>query len=171
MQQATLMPALVPAIRFCRRCGRSLSNAHSMQAGMGPVCRGHGKGIAMGGSDAKQLDEPFDAETLDVLCRRVTGDLRCNIPHRHINHSPTGFECGYLGSGPSDLALNIMALHLPLAPGDQGVELNDGTYVSWEAWRLYDAFKRAFVATMDRDGGVIAGSRVKEWIATQAALE
>ena len=28
------------------------------------------------------------------------------------NHSPTGFECGYSGSGPAQLALALLAEHL-----------------------------------------------------------
>ena len=36
------------------------------------------------------------------------------LPPRHdlINHSPTGFEWGYGGSGPAQLALAILADHL-----------------------------------------------------------
>lgn len=33
---------------------------------------------------------------------------------RLIYHSPAGLAYGYAGSGPSDLALNILALHFPL---------------------------------------------------------
>lgn len=41
-------------------------------------------------------------------------------PLRHIvKHSPTGFEWGYGGSGPSDLALAIMADFLGTAPSPQ----------------------------------------------------
>lgn len=36
---------------------------------------------------------------------------------RLIYHSPTGLSYGYAGSGPSDLALNILALHFPLEAG------------------------------------------------------
>lgn len=32
--------------------------------------------------------------------------------HRHVNHSPTGFEWGYLGSGPAQLAFAILLDHL-----------------------------------------------------------
>jgi len=35
---------------------------------------------------------------------------------RLIHHSPSGLSYGYSGSGPSDLALNVLALHLPLCP-------------------------------------------------------
>lgn len=35
---------------------------------------------------------------------------------RIVNHSPTGLGFGYMGSGPSDLALTILNAHLPLDP-------------------------------------------------------
>ncbi|MFC5849357.1 DUF6166 domain-containing protein [Deinococcus petrolearius] len=35
---------------------------------------------------------------------------------RIVNHSPTGLSFGYMGSGPSDLALTILNTHLPLDP-------------------------------------------------------
>src|SRR5713226_1143049 len=58
------------------------------------------------------------------ITRSVSGIVRCMV--RHINggnptlpppyrlphanlHSPTGFECGYGGSGPADLAASILA--------------------------------------------------------------
>lgn len=38
-------------------------------------------------------------------------------PLRHVNrHSPDGFEWGYSGSGPADLALSILADHLAEDP-------------------------------------------------------
>lgn len=40
---------------------------------------------------------------------RVEGEERAPLQHRIVYHSPTGFEFGYAGSGPADLALNILA--------------------------------------------------------------
>lgn len=43
----------------------------------------------------------------------VTVDGRRLNPRRDLyNHSPTGFEWGYCGSGPAQLALAILADHL-----------------------------------------------------------
>ncbi len=36
---------------------------------------------------------------------------------RYVNHSPTGFECGYLGSGPAQLAFAILLDHFR-SPGE-----------------------------------------------------
>lgn len=51
------------------------------------------------------------------------------------NHSPTGFEWGYCGSGPAQLALAILADHL----GDDQQALN-----------LYQRFKWAVVVELPR---------------------
>ena len=31
-----------------------------------------------------------------------------NLPPHIVRHSPTGMSCGYLGSGPADLALSLL---------------------------------------------------------------
>lgn len=51
-------------------------------------------------------------------------------------HSPTGFECGYAGSGPAQLALAICADALG----------NDG-----KAKTIYQRFKVATIAALPRD--------------------
>jgi len=51
------------------------------------------------------------------------------------NHSPTGFEWGYAGSGPAQLALAILADHL----GDDQEALN-----------LYQRFKWAIIVGLPR---------------------
>ena len=45
----------------------------------------------------------------DVICRREAGrTIVEGISQEWVWHSPTGFEWGYGGSGPADLALNIL---------------------------------------------------------------
>lgn len=130
--------------------------------------------------------------TRTIECwREPDGTLQCNIPHRHQHHSPTGFECGYLGSGPSDLALNILALAIP-APPDPGpmpdeetctaaewdawaavdelrIKLHDGSYVHRDVWDLHHAFKQELVATMPRAGGTIPGVVIEAWVTAKLA--
>lgn len=53
------------------------------------------------------------------------------------NHSPTGFEWGYGGSGPSQLALAILADH----SGDE------------VAQKWYQPFKWRMISSLPRDGG------------------
>ena len=68
------------------------------------------------------------------------------------NHSPTGFEWGYAGSGPAQLALAILADLL----GDDS-----------EARRLYQPFKFERIARLPRDPDWrISEAEVREWIKT-----
>lgn len=66
------------------------------------------------------------------------------------NHSPTGFEWGYEGSGPAQLALAILADHLR----------DDDAAV-----KLHQPFKRRVVANLDEDHWELASEHV------QAALQ
>lgn len=65
------------------------------------------------------------------------------------NHSPTGFEWGYGGSGPAQLALALLAEHL----GD-----NDRTL------ELHQEFKWAVVAKLPRRGWTLTSVQVQEAI-------
>ncbi len=87
----------------------------------------------------------------DVRCVRHDAGALVDIPQRFVVHSPTGFEFGYGGSGPADLALNVLALLVP----------------PQEAWRLHQRFKFDCIAKIPRDGGVIEAASVREWIRLQ----
>lgn len=70
-----------------------------------------------------------------------------SYPLRHlVLHSPTGFDYGYLGSGPSDLALSLAADVLGEQPSPSQLKLGDSY-----AWRVHHAVKQQFVATLDQD--------------------
>src|SRR2546422_136834 len=62
------------------------------------------------------------------------------------NHSPTGFEWGYGGSGPAQLALAILADHL-----------DDDD----EAVRLHQDFKREVVANFNRRGWTLTAEQIQ----------
>ena len=62
------------------------------------------------------------------------------------NHSPTGFEWGYGGSGPAQLALAILADHL-----------NDDD----EAVALHQDFKREVVANLDGGGWTLTSEQIQ----------
>src|SRR5690242_6457643 len=62
-------------------------------------------------------------------------------------HSPTGFEWGYNGSGPAQLALALLADWLA----------DDG-----QALALYQAFKSKTVAAFPREGWRLTGSEIDE---------
>lgn len=64
------------------------------------------------------------------------------------NHSPDGFNWGYGGSGPAQLALALLL---------------DVTGDAELATSLHQQFKREFVATLDDDWQITA-DRIKEWV-------
>jgi hypothetical protein len=77
--------------------------------------------------------------------------LVTNVEHRFVVHSPTGFECGYAGSGPADFALNILALFVPPP----------------EAYRLHQAYKSDVIAALKvkvGSGAYIAAASVRKWL-------
>ena len=87
-----------------------------------------------------------------------------------VVHSPTGFEWGYGGSGPADLALSILAdlfgerqRSRPLYT-DRGVE---------RAWRLHDAFKWDWVARVSQGATEWAVGElfIRAWVANQEAMK
>lgn len=83
--------------------------------------------------------------------RLPNGKLETNVPIKMVIHSPGGFEIGYNGSGPADLALNILLL---ITDADT-------------ALRHYQDFKRQFIATMPFSGGEIKLSTICTWLSSQ----
>jgi len=80
----------------------------------------------------------------------VTVDIdSAPLPPRNdlANHSPDGFEWGYAGSGPSQLALAILAYHFHDAGDAQ--ELADA-----KALALYHPFKDKLIAPLPKEGWV-----------------
>jgi len=83
-----------------------------------------------------------------ILKRNANGQVSVNVTHQRVLHSPTGFEWGYGGSGPADLALNIL------------LQFTD----PMTAELLHQAFKWEFIATMPHEGGTISGVDIRSWI-------
>jgi Family of unknown function (DUF6166) len=67
------------------------------------------------------------------------------------NHSPTGFEWGYCGSGPAQLALAILADHLA---DDQ------------QALNVYQRFKWAVIAELPKRGWTLTSQQIQEAVET-----
>ncbi|WP_422120777.1 DUF6166 domain-containing protein [Koleobacter methoxysyntrophicus] len=84
------------------------------------------------------------------MWRDKNGRACVNIPHSIIYHSPCGFEWGYGGSGPADLALNILYAVI----GDKDLAFN-----------LHQKFKWEFTAQIPWEGGVVKRPDVLKWIA------
>lgn len=117
---------------------------------MGPVCfRKHQLETAKNESDENFEIEP-SAFKGDIVCERINGRPQTNVPRVITRHSPDGFEWGYGGSGPADLALNIMVMFV----GKEKAQKNG----------LYQEFKWKFIATMPEEGGVIKRDDILAWL-------
>lgn len=66
------------------------------------------------------------------------------------NHSPDGFEFGYGGSGPAQLALAILLDFTDSVP---------------RALAHYQDFKFAFIAKLQHPGGEITAAAINDWLA------
>ena len=111
------------------------------------------------------VERQADALIEGVTCWRAPdGTARSSIPQRHVHYAPMGFDWGFGGSGPADLALNVLALFLPLTPDATGVALRDGSSVSEAAWALHQQFKYDLIATLPRAGGSISAETIRGWI-------
>jgi hypothetical protein len=84
------------------------------------------------------------------------------LPHI-VWHSPTGFEMGYGGSGPADLALSILADHLGEQPTEQTMR-----HTTPLCWKYHQAFKFAFVA-LNRDFLRITTAEIAAWLKRERA--
>lgn len=151
----------------CGVCGRKLTNPKSVQAGIGPVCAGKGGGNDMQDDD-RPYDMPIDRDFREngLIMRRDAGIVFTNVPHYAVQYSPDGYEFGYGGSGPNDLALNAVH-HLLLLEGYQG-EMGEG-YQSGQvfalAHTLKGAFLAAFIAGVDRHKGAeVPYERLRAWL-------
>lgn len=155
----------------CRICNRTLKDPRWVAVGIGPICAS--KQAIAEADDGEQpvLLNVGSLQDVGLVCeRRSDGKLAANIPHLFKWHSPTGFECGYGGSGPADLALNVLALLVPRgSDGAEGWKIGDGQVVSATAGLLHQEFKRDFIATMPRTGGVIPIQTIRAWLAAKRA--
>lgn len=145
----------------CNICGRILTDPQSVQRGIGPECwevyqaRLAQEDAGNEGQDGRCKHHRWVGDFAGdvVLGRDEKGYVTANIPQKVVKHSPTGFEFGYGGSGPADLALNILLCY------------TDGN----TAQEWYQDFKWAFVAKLPEAGGVIKGDDVRKWLAAQKA--
>lgn len=155
----------------CRICHRHLKNPKWRAIGIGPVCAA--KQAIAEAADNRQpiLLNAGPLEEAGLVCERTSdGSLACNIPQRYKWHSPTGFECGYGGSGPADLALNVLAALVPLkSDGAEGWQIWDKQHVSATAGILHQDFKEQFIARLPREGGTIPIADIRNWIEAKRA--
>lgn len=79
-------------------------------------------------------------------------------------HSIDGFEMGYAGSGPADLALTILCDHLDVEKAGRKMfmksQLQGG---AWDAWRFHQDFKLKFI-TPHNDYTGIPAKVIDKWL-------
>lgn len=66
------------------------------------------------------------------------------VPHIPV-HSPTGFETGYAGSGPADLALAICAHYLGVRPREA---MEGNIEPAQQAWMAHQAAKETLLVSL-----------------------
>jgi hypothetical protein len=133
----------------CRICSRRLRNSISIELGIGPVCR-----AKIHFQDDEKQGVLFMVEKIDgfgdVRFWRDESGTDTNVPHRIKCYSPTGFEWGYGGSGPTDFALNILSVFI----GEEAARANG----------LYQDFKWEFIAGLPHEGGTLKREDVMRWV-------
>ena len=158
-----------PASR-CRICGRRLTAPASVGAGIGPVCACKG-GAETAGADDREFSDYTLFEPLEngIILRRDEIGAWTNVPHLVMDHSPSGFEWGYAGSGPADLALNIVQAVLNTI-GYQGelTECYQGSCFRF-AYRIHQVFKVEFIAGVPQEGITLPWVMVVEWVQARIA--
>jgi len=110
-------------------------------------------------------DHGIDAPADVYLLRRDESGVGTNVPHLVTHHSPTGFEFGYGGSGPADLALNILehSLHRLGYTGERETCWRGDCFT--HAFVMHQAFKWEFIAGAPAEGDVIiTHAAVDAWI-------
>lgn len=119
-------------------------------------------------TDGKVVGEHDDVDLDEALVLQRDGDddhaiVRTNVPHLVVHHSPSGFEFGYAGSGPADLALNVCQWYLnSIKYVGEKTQCYDGNCWSL-AWVLHQDFKRAFIESAPHRGTMIPFSAIKSW--------
>lgn len=90
-----------------------------------------------------------------------------------IVHSPTGFEVGYGGSGPADLALSVLADYFGESQSRAEREQLKARGCAL-AWTHHQQFKRDVISGIHLDPGqchVITSESLAAWLRVQASLE
>lgn len=121
---------------------------------------------------------PESAEGRTYVGRRAAGGgVACDValvdpetgasggyPLQHfVRHSPTGFECGYHGSGPADLARCIL-IDVVVGRGQWPDLEGSNEFRVQLVERLYQRFKEDVVARLDRRHFELRAAEVWEWM-------
>lgn len=167
----------------CKVCKRPLTDPTSIKRGMGDICAGHsggsrGEDVArrVNFQDVYSDEVPFREWFVMARAGKASdADLdRCavtNVSHLVVHHSPDGFDFGYAGSAPADLALNAVQLYLNQV-GYTGAKTKCYDGSCWTmAWMLHQDFKRAFIANVPHSGTTIPFEKIDTWMGLNMTAE
>lgn len=109
---------------------------------------------------------------------RPRGMVKTNVPHYVEMGSPDGFEFGYGGSGPHDLALNACEHIVQHLAAEGHIDEPDAYYTAAEgdvrngrvskvAFLLAHEFKAEFIAPADTSGENYDYEHIKNWALAQ----
>jgi len=132
----------------CNRCHRKLTQPLSVVRGYGDVCWERIKARDLQIHAEEGLLYPLLTGPGDVILTLRDGKVATNVPHHIVRHSPDGFGWGYGGSGPTELALNILSLFLGRIPEPS----------------LYQEFKWDIIARIPPQGARISEKVIRHWI-------
>lgn len=110
---------------------------------------------------------PAQRQTSVVVVTETDDGIASEPLRHHVRHSPTGFEWGYGGSGPADLARCILLDYFDLH--DQADERTLEYADPGEPTVSYMDFKFEVVAGLDRGGFVITDHEIRRWIESKVA--
>lgn len=93
----------------------------------------------------------------------VNGDHTIGVLRHHVRHSPSGFEWGYHGSGPADLARCILIDYFDM---HEAVEEEPDRSLGVS----YQDFKREKIAPLPADTAwVITEHEIEDWLGVRNA--
>jgi hypothetical protein len=127
-----------------------LKDPISQKRGFGPVCWGNViSSKEREKNQGRLFNDPELPFTGDIILQRDgSGGIMTNVSRNITQHSLAGFEWGYGGSGPADLALNILAMFTDQKTAEE----------------LHQVFKWDYIAKLPHEGGTIKGRDVKRWL-------
>lgn len=163
----------------CRRCGRGLKDPASLDRGYGKVCwMKLQNGGPVGTDKPRYEDQSINIPLRQgiVVRRLLDGTPATNVPHLiSTGKSPNGFEFGYLGSGPTELALNAIEAILNIIgyKGRLMAAFKDGSRCFELAWQCCHPFKEQFIASIDQKTleTVVPFEEVVAWVQQQVDEE
>lgn len=118
--------------------------------------------------------EPLRATDVIITRRSDPDAVDATVPHI-VDRSPTGFEYGYAGAGPHDLALSILnAFVPPFYCGEKKPHIFDNGYMcSGFALRWADEFGAEVTDRLPREAGEyrLTAERINRWIELKLAAQ